>query len=433
MSETSELRTRKVQVSLMAYNLIASEILTISGQINELKAQGKRIANFTVGDFAKGEFRIPDALTDLIIQQYKDGNTNYPPSSGEMALRQAVADFVRKRQGLDYGPNDVLIAGGSRPLIYGTYLTVVDPGDTVVYGVPSWNNNHYCHLANAFPRQIDLKRENNFLPSAAELKPYIGSAVLVALNSPCNPTGTMFTEQQLGDICDLILEENVTRERRGAKPVYLMYDQMYYLMAFGGRTHVHPVGLRPQMKEYTIYIDGISKYFGATGVRVGWAMGPEAVMKRMSGVLGHVGAWSPRPEQLATAAFLQMDSSVDQYLQQLNTKIEARLQRIHAAVQHWKATGLPVDSVEPQGGIYLSVLFNVKGYNSPEGEILSSADKVRKYLLTEAGVAVVPYEAFGDKQNEGWCRISVGGVTDEDITFALDKLPSALKKLKWSK
>ncbi|MBX3101838.1 MAG: aminotransferase class I/II-fold pyridoxal phosphate-dependent enzyme [Bacteroidetes bacterium] len=433
MSETSELRTRKVQVSLMAYNLVASEILTISGQINELKAQGKRIANFTVGDFAKGEFRIPDALTDLIIQQYREGNTNYPPSSGEMPLRQSVADFCRNRLELDYSTNQILIAGGSRPLIYGTYVTIVDPGDLVLYGVPSWNNNHYCHLVNAFPRQIDLKRENNFLPTATEIKEYIGKAVLIALNSPCNPTGTMFTAQQLADICDLVLEENQQRERRGAKPVYLMYDQMYYLMAFNGRQHVHPVGVRPEMKEYTIYIDGISKYLGATGVRVGWAMGPEVVMKRMSGVLGHIGAWSPKPEQLATAAFLQMDSSLDQYLSGLNQKIETRLQRIHHAVQQWKAAGLPVDSIEPQGGLYLSVLFNIKGYNAPDGEILSSADKMRKYLLTEAGVAVVPYEAFGDKENEGWCRISVGGVSDEDITFALESLPTALKKLKWSK
>jgi aspartate aminotransferase len=433
MSETPETRTRKVQVSLMAYNLIASEILAIASQINDLQAQGKRVANFTVGDFARSEFRIPDALTDLIVQQYRDGNTNYPPSSGVPQLRTAVADFCTQHMGVTFDPKQILIAGGSRPLIYATYLTVVDPGDVVLYGVPSWNNNHYCHLVSAFPRQIDLKRENNFLLTADEIKPYIGQAVLLALNSPCNPTGTLFEAQQLEAICDLILEENHTRERRGAKPLYLMYDQMYYLQTFGNRKHVHPVGLRPAMRDYTIYIDGASKYFAATGVRVGWAMGPEIVMNKMSGILSHIGAWAPKPEQLAMAAFLPMQNSVNQYIEQLNNKAEARLQRIHYAVQQWKDSGLPVDSIEPQGGIYLSVLFNIKGYNTAHGEVLSTADKVRKYLLDEAGVAVVPYEAFGDKQNEGWCRISIGGVSDDDITYALESLPTALNKLRWSK
>lgn len=428
-----EAHTRKVQVSLMAYNLIASEILTIANQIRGLKAQGRQISDFTVGDFAKGEFRIPEQLTELVIQQYREGNTNYPPSKGVPELRTALAEFCKKHMGTYFDPECIQIAGGSRPLIYGIYATIVDPGDMVVYGVPSWNNNHYCHISGAVPRQIDTKRENNFLLTAEELEPYIDQVVLVALNTPSNPTGTMYTREQLEAICDLVLKENESRERRGAKPVYVMFDQMYFLLTFGGRSHVHPVGLRPEMAPYTVYVDGISKYFAATGVRVGWSMGPETVMRRLSGILSHLGAWAPKPEQLATAAYLQLDNEIDTYITALNKKLEARLQKIHAAVQAWKAEGLPVDSIEPMGGIYLSVNFHIKGYTTPSGEVIRNADMVRQYVLDEADTAVVPYEAFGDKHNDGWCRISVGGVTDAELDAALTKLPIALRRLKWSK
>ncbi|MFN8993624.1 MAG: pyridoxal phosphate-dependent aminotransferase, partial [Pseudomonadota bacterium] len=352
-----------------------------SKEVKALQAAGKHILNFTVGDFQAGEFRIPDPLTDLIIQHYKAGHTNYPPSTGEASLRQAVARFVNHELGLEYTQDHVLITGGSRPAIFGLYTTLLDPGDIVVYGVPSWNNNHYCHITGAVPRQVDTQRRNNFLLTAEELAPYIEEVVLVALNTPSNPTGTLYTATQLADICDLILAENEQRERRGAKPVYVMFDQMYYLMAYGNHRHVHPLGLRPEMAPYTIYIDGISKYLAATGVRVGWAIGPVNIIQKMSSLLGHMGAWAPRPEQLAVGTFLEMEDSLRGYIRQLNAKVSARLNKIHQAFQAWKLAGLPVDSVEPMGGLYLSVLFNRKGYRQPDGAVIKNAEMRRAYLL----------------------------------------------------
>ena len=186
----------------------------------------------------------------------------------------------------------ILIAGGARPLIYGVFTTLIDPGDKVIFPVPSWNNNHYCHLLQAEPVLVETSVENHFMPTADELKPHVRGARMIALCSPLNPTGTVFRKKDLEDICDMILAENA-RRGSGTKKLYLMYDQMYWHLTYGDIRHYNPVSLKPAMREYTIYIDAISKVFAATGVRVGWAFGPSVIVDKMKAILSHIGAWAP--------------------------------------------------------------------------------------------------------------------------------------------
>src|SRR4051812_6564486 len=140
---------RDPRVSAMADGLIGSEILRIAADVRAMLAQGADVCNLTVGDFAPAEFPAPEELVDGIVDALRAGETNYPPSDGVPQLRKAVSDFYREWLGLEYGVDSVLVTGGSRPGLYSAYLTVVDPGDTVVYPVPSWNNNHYVHLSGA--------------------------------------------------------------------------------------------------------------------------------------------------------------------------------------------------------------------------------------------------------------------------------------------
>ncbi|HAA00982.1 MAG TPA: aminotransferase, partial [Flavobacteriales bacterium] len=284
----------------MAENLIGSEIIKLAGEIREKIAKGEKIHNFTIGDFNPKIFPIPTALRDAIIEAYQNDETNYPEANGMAALRKSVAAFTNERMGLNYSENEFLISGGARPIIYAVYRTLIDPNDKVVFPVPSWNNNHYSHLTSSQCVMIETTPENYFMPSADELRPHIRDAAMIALCSPLNPTGTVFSKEGLESICDLILEENA---RRGPeqKPLYLMYDQIYWVLTYGSTKHYDPVSLRPEMRNYTIFIDGISKSFAATGVRVGWAFGPLRVIDKMKSILSHVGAWSPKAEQLATA------------------------------------------------------------------------------------------------------------------------------------
>ncbi|MBY0541858.1 MAG: aminotransferase class I/II-fold pyridoxal phosphate-dependent enzyme, partial [Sphingobacteriaceae bacterium] len=200
-----------MNVSVLANTLIGSEIIKIGNEVNDMKRKGAQIANLTIGDFDPSIFPIPEALEQSIIKAYQDGQTNYPPAEGILALRETVVDVLKDRYNLDYTTKDILVAGGSRPLIYATYLALIDPGDKVIYPAPSWNNNHYCHLSSANGVAVETTVENNFMPTAAQLKPHLKGATLLALCSPLNPTGTMFTKAQLEEICDMVLAENKSR------------------------------------------------------------------------------------------------------------------------------------------------------------------------------------------------------------------------------
>lgn len=417
-------------VSKMAQNLIGSEIIKLAGEVNSMIARGEQICNLTIGDFDPSIYPIPQELKEGITKAYNEGHTNYPPANGVAVLRKAVTAFTKEKLGLSYPENDILVAGGSRPLIYATYLALVDPGDKVVFPTPSWNNNHYCHLSGATPVMVETRAENNFMPTAADVAPHLKGATLLALCSPLNPTGTMFAKKDLQEICDLVVEENKNRGE-GEKPLYILYDQIYWMLTFGTEhQHFDPVNLRPELKDYVIYIDGISKSFAATGVRVGYAYGPTIVMDKMKAILGHVGAWAPKAEQMATAAYLQQPEQVNTFMTGLKQKIQSSLEVLYNGFKGLQKEGFAVDAIEPMGAIYLSVKMDLAGKTTPSGEVLRTSKDISFYILSEAKLAVVPFSAFGSEPELNWFRLSVGGASLEDIKASLSRLRAALEKLK---
>jgi aspartate aminotransferase len=427
--ETLEIKKRTLRVSQMAETLVASEIIKLAGEINEKIKKGEKIYNLTIGDFDPKVFPIPAELEEEIIKAYKEGNTNYPPADGLLETRQAISGFIREKEGIDYNPaNEVLMAAGARPLIYAIYQTVVHPGDTVVFPVPSWNNNHYTHLSHANKIEIMATPENNFMPTADDLRPHLKGAALVSLCSPLNPTGTTFSKQGLQEICELIIEENNSRGD-DEKPLYLMYDQIYWVLTYGETEHYNPVSLVPEMRNYTIFVDGLSKAFAATGVRVGWSFGPARVIGKMKSILSHLGAWAPKAEQVATARYLKRTGDVDNYLSKFKNEVHARLEGFYKGFMDLKDEGFDVDAIAPQAAIYLTVQFNLHGKKTSEGKILDNTKAITKYLLEEAQVAIVPFYAFGDSDNSAWYRLSVGTCRLEEVEKVIESLRKALTKL----
>jgi aspartate aminotransferase len=421
-SSTEEAR----RISVMSEGMSGSEILRIAAEIRAMTEGGQRVCNLTVGDFSPAEFRIPKFLENEIAEALRRGETNYPPSNGVAPLRESVRRFYEHALGLKYEASSVLVTSGSRPGIYGTFRTVVDPGDRVVFPVPSWNNNHYCYLTGAVPVPVATTRDTTFLPTRELLAPVIRGARLVSLNSPLNPTGTAFTPEALGEICDLVLEENA-RRGSGERPLYLMYDQVYWMLTFGDTRHVDPVSLRPEIAPYTIYVDGVSKAFAATGVRVGWVVGPRDIIESMNNFMGHVGTWAPRAEQIATARLLDAPDEVGAYRRQITGGLQQRLNALHDGIVAMRAAGLPVDATAPMGAIYLSARFALNGKRTPDGQMLRTNDDIRRYLLKAAGFAVVPFQAFGVKEDTGWVRLSVGAVSMTDIERGLPLLRQAVE------
>lgn len=417
-----------MNVSVLANTLIGSEIIKIGHEVNELKSKGAKIANLTIGDFDPSIFPVPSELKEEIIAAYEHNHTNYPPADGILALRETISGVLSDRYDLEFTTSEILVSGGSRPLIYATYLALVDPGDTVIYPAPSWNNNHYCHLSSANGIAVETTAETNFMPTAALLKPHIKGATLLALCSPLNPTGTMFTSEQLEEICDLVIEENKSRTA-GEKPLYIMYDQIYSLLTFG-KAHINPVSLRPELKDYTVYIDGISKCLAATGVRVGWAFGPEKVISKMKALLTHIGAWAPKAEQVAVARFFADKSGVDQFLGTFKKQIQGSLDALYNGFQEMKAAGLAVDAIVPMGAIYLTLQIDYIGKSTPSGEVLKDSTDVNSYLIREALAAFVPFSCFGTDETKSWFRASVGGCSLADIQEMLPRIKTALSNLR---
>ncbi len=416
------------KLSNLAETLIGSEIVKLGNAINERIRNGETIYNFTIGDFNPNIFPIPFELEQLIIESYQKHYTNYPAAEGILELRQAIGSFIKEWEGLDFSPAEIQIASGGRPLIYSLFKVIVDKGDKVIYGVPSWNNNHYVHLTDGEHCLINCTAENNFMPTVADIKSHIKGATLICLCTPQNPTGTTISKDSLSQICDLIVEENNQRTAN-EKKLYLMFDQMYWTLTFGDTVHYNPIALNPAMKPYTIYIDGISKVFSATGVRVGWALGPENVIAKMKALLSHLGAWAPMAEQKAVAKYLPMKAAISKYLDHFKAEIEFRLQTIYKGFIALKARGYSVDAVSPQAAIYLTIKINLVGKKTADGKLLQSQSDVTSYILGEAKIAVVPFSAFGSGADSTWYRLSVGTSIKEEIPIMLGNLETALKKL----
>jgi aspartate aminotransferase len=413
--------------SLLAENLIGSEIVKLGNEINERKKRGEHIYNFTIGDFDPQIFPIPAELEVLIKEAYTKHHTNYPPADGIMELRQAVAEFILENEGISYTPSEILIASGGRPLIYTLFKSVVNKGEKVIYAVPSWNNNHYTEMNEAIHCCITTTPENNFMPLAEDIEPHIKDAALLCLCTPQNPTGTTLPKEELERICTLILEEN-NRRPAGSKKLYLMYDQMYWTLTYGNTKHINPLEIQPAMKEYTIFIDGISKAFAATGVRVGWALGPAELIGKMKSLLSHVGAWAPLAEQKATAAYLRNRSAVNEWFFKFRDALSLRLGRIFDEMIRLKNKGYAVDAIPPQAAIYLTVKFDLVGLRSGDN-VLKTQQEVTAYLLDRAKLAIVPFSSFGAEKDSPWYRLSVGNCHVNDIPVFIQKLEEALETL----
>ncbi|MEO7458194.1 MAG: aminotransferase class I/II-fold pyridoxal phosphate-dependent enzyme [Gemmatimonadaceae bacterium] len=412
--------------SAIAGSLVGSEILKIAADVRALVASGRDICNLTVGDFSPSEFRIPEMLERGIIAALQRGETNYPPSDGTLPLREAIRSLYRRDLGFTPDLASVIVTAGSRPGIYATYMSLIDPGDRVVYPTPSWNNNHYVHLSAAEGVAVPCDAASHFLPTRASLEDAVRGARLLALCSPLNPSGTAFTEQALREICELVVEENA-RRGAGERPLYLMYDQVYWTLTFGDTKHVHPIGVCPDVAPYAIYIDGISKAFAATGVRVGWIVAPPDIAGPMSGYLGHVGAWAPKAEQGAVASTLGDDAAMREYRSKMIAGLRQRLDLLHDGIAAMKSERCPVEVLAPEGAIYLSARFALTGRHTPDGKLLATDEDVRQYLLKAAGVALVPFQAFGVTEDTGWYRLSVGAVSPEIIERMLPRLQKAIE------
>jgi aspartate aminotransferase len=224
-------------------------------------------------------------------------------------------------------------------------------------------------------------------------------------------------------IAQLVVDENHRRSATGERPLFLLWDQVYWQLTFGESRHYAPTQLVPEARPWTIFVDGISKAFAATGLRVGWTVAPPYVTARMRDILGHVGAWAPKAEQMAVAKFLGEPQEIAAYREHMHRELQLRLDLLYTGIETMRCDGFPVHAIAPQGAIYLSVQFDLVGCHG-----LATNDDIRKLLLEQAGFGVVPFQAFGSKREDGWFRLSAGAVSPADIEAGLARVRNALAK-----
>ncbi len=408
-------------LSDMANGIERSMILTIAAEVRKMKAEGCEVAAFTVGDFSPQHFEVPRDFISFLADAVASNETNYPPAAGLPELRESLAGWMSSRYGYPVSAEGVIVGSGARPPLYASLRLFLSPGDGLAHGVPAWNNHYYVHLNDAVDIPIRGSRESRFLPTAEGVAERIEEIRVLILNSPLNPTGTCFSADELGAICDVIIRENQLRKSQGKKPVILIYDQVYSTMLAAGKEHYHPIVLRPEIAPYTVTLDAISKSLTATGLRLGWMTLPPRLAPPAVALIGHLGAWPARPIQLAAEQTYSRPELLTDFFADLNGRISERMDILLAQLSEMKNSGLPVDYIPPEGGIYLSTRFNLF-------EILgvTTNEEVRRWLLQEAGVAVVPFQAFGLEEESGWFRVSVGAVSVQEVEDAFIRLRKAL-------
>lgn len=406
----------------VAREMAGSMILGIAAEVRALAASGAPVCNLTVGDFDPRQFPIPEALRDAILAAYGAHQTNYPPSEGIPELRSAICAWYARELGIEVPPDWIVVASGARPVMYATYRLFLEPGDTLVFCAPSWNNGYYAQLTDANVVALRTRAEDGFFPTVEDLAPHLRDARLFTLNSPQNPTGTVIPPKRLAALARAIVAENARRAASGERPLLWMFDQVYWTLTFGDARHVHPAVLVPELTPYVVTIDAISKSFAATGLRVGWAVLPPALAERMKAFIGHVGAWAPRPEQAGTAALLADPAALSAYNATFRAALAERLTLLDRGL-----SALGVEHLVPAGAMYLSVRFDrLFGRPGVDGAPMRTNEDIRRYLLHRAGVAVVPFQAFDLDGDDGWFRMSVGAVSVAQLEGALDRLGAAL-------
>lgn len=419
------------RLSRVAASVGGSMILKIAAEIRERQDAGHDVCNLSVGDYSPVEFPVPTPLLTEIKRALDEGHVNYPPSIGTPELRHAVTRYIARELGLAYPFAGVFITAGSRAIVDSFFRATLNKGDVALSPVPAWNVHYYAGLAEAELVTVETRAEDGFLPRREQLEPELRRARVLCLCSPGNPTGTTFEEEHLAAICDMVLEENARRREAGERDLLVLYDQVYWPITHKGRKHLTPVGLRPEMARYTVFVDGISKAFAATGVRVGWGFGPPDIIAGMAKFTGHGGAWAAKFAQLGTARFLDDAEAVKAAFKTLQQSLEARLDLLTKGLAGLRDKGLPVDFIQPTGALYVTFKMAIADRTGPDGQSFGDNESIRAWLLEHAGMGIVPFEAFGvpAERAHTWFRLSVGAASKAQIEALIPRLEAALATL----
>jgi aspartate aminotransferase len=379
--------------------LTPSITLEITAKAKALKAAGEDIISFGAGE---PDFDTPEPVKQAAIKALEAGDTKYTPAAGTPALKQAIVDKLRRENGLDYSPENIVVSCGAKHSLYNLFQVILNPGDEVIIPSPFWlSYPEMVTLAGGTSVIIEGKEENGFVPTDDEIKAAITPKTKAfILNSPSNPTGAVWPTESVEALGKLAVENEF----------YIVSDEIYEKIQYEGRKHVATASLGDDIKQWTVTVNGMSKSYSMTGWRLGYIAADEKkIVKLMSGLQSHS---TSNPTSFAQAGGIEaLKESTQKYVDAMLVKFEERRTLILDEI----AKIPTLKAFTPQGAFYVFV--NVSGTGMDSLEFTTKA-------LEEAKVAVVPGAAFGAPNH---IRLSFA-ISDEDIKNGIGRLADLLNK-----
>ena len=396
-----------MQLAQFTRHLKPSETLAISAKAKALRAQGRDVIDFSVGE---PDFNTPDNVIQAAEHAMAEGFTKYTQASGLPALRQAIADKLQRENGLDYEPDQIIVSCGAKHVLYNLAMVLVEPGDEVIIPGPYWvTYPTQVEMAGGTPVIIPTTAAEGFKITGEVLRRSLTPATKgIILNSPCNPTGAVYTPEELQDLADVLCDTGL----------YVITDEIYEHMVYDGLQQISIATLSPELKERCIVVNGVSKSYSMTGWRLGFCAGPADVVA----ACGHLQSQSTsNPTAFAQMAAIEAFTGPQDSVHAMAAAFVERRNFVVARLNAIDGISCPM----PQGAFYtfpkISALFGRR----INGRTLSNSADVIDYLLDAAGVALVPGDAFGADDH---VRLSYAA-SMEALRTGLDRLDQAIQQL----
>ncbi|HJV30929.1 MAG TPA: pyridoxal phosphate-dependent aminotransferase [Bacillales bacterium] len=358
-------------------SLTPSSTLAITAKAKELKAQGIDVIGLGAGE---PDFNTPKNILDAAVKSMNEGQTKYTPSAGLPALKTAIIEKFKKDQEIEYNPNEIIVGSGAKHALYTLFQVILNNDDEVIIPTPYWvSYPEQVKLAGGNPVYIEGAEKNDFKITTNQLLDAITEKTkALILNSPSNPTGILYTEEELRALGNICLENNIL----------IISDEIYEKLIYGDFKHISIAQLSPELKEQTIVINGVSKSHSMTGWRIGYAAGNQEIIKAMTNLASHS---TSNPTTTAQYAAIAAYNGPQEPVEEMRQAFENRLETIYD-----KLIAIPgFTCVKPQGAFYLFP--NAKKAAELTG--YRNVDEFVEALLVEAKVAVIPGSGFGAPEN----------------------------------
>jgi aspartate aminotransferase len=366
-----------MQLADRVQSLTPSSTLAITAKAKELKQAGYNVISLGAGE---PDFNTPKFILDAANRAMTEGKTKYTPSGGLPELKRAIINKFSLDQQLDYTENEIIVTIGAKHALYTLFQVLLNEGDEVLVPRPYWvSYPEQIKLAQGEPVIIETKEENEFKVTPEQIEAAITNRTkAIIINSPSNPTGKIYSKEELAQIGEVCLKNNLL----------IISDEIYEKLIYGNGTHTSVAQISKGLKEQTIIINGVSKSHSMTGWRIGYAAGNETIIKAMTNLASHS---TSNPTSISQYAALAAYEGSEDEVNQMKKAFEERLHKLYDWI-----TDIPgVSCLKPEGAFYLFP--NVRVASDSCG--FQSVDDFVKALLEEEKVALVPGSGFGAEDN----------------------------------